>query len=211
MKIWRAFRQYLSTGQWHVHTNFTDGENSVLEYAESAVSLNVPLLAFPEHVRTELDYSFEQLLYEIERARAAFPQLIILSGCEAKVLPDGTLDCRPEILEKVDYRLFAFHAFPSEVETYLYALNKVLNEAPVDAWAHPGLFFEKHKDLHLDDDELRRIFQVLEQKEILLEDNFKYKLPNKKWIMKYIETTKNNLFISGGDIHSVAELYARYS
>lgn len=210
MKIWQVFQQYLSTGQWHIHTNFTDGKNSVFEYAESAVSLNVPLLAFTEHVRTELDYSFDQLLYEIDKARKAFPQLIILSGFEAKVLPDGTLDCRPEILGKVDYRLFAFHSFPSEVETYLYALHKVLYEAPVDAWAHPGLFFEKHTDLHLDDDELKRIFQLLEQREILLENNFKYKLPNKKWIMKYIETTKNNLLISGGDIHSVAELFAMH-
>lgn len=197
---------YLSSGEWHIHTNFTDGKSSVLEYAERAVELGIPLLAFTEHVRLELEYNFDELLNEIEVARGNFPQLIILSGCEAKVLPDGTLDCSREILDKVDYKLFAFHSFPDDVKIYLSAFNKVISEYPVDAWAHPGLFLKKNKKLVLGDNELQRIFEILNKNNVLLEINFKHNLPVTGWITKYLEVTNNQPVVFGGDIHTVSEL-----
>lgn len=206
MKVWQKYRDYLSDGEWHIHTKFTNGENSVLEYAERAVELEIPLLAITEHVRLELEYNFDELLNEIEVARNNFPQLIILSGCEAKVLPDGTLDCSREILDKVDYRLFAFHSFPDNIETYLFALNKVIDEWPADAWAHPGLFFKKHKELTIGDDELQQVFKGLNKNEILLEVNSRYNLPDRDWITKYFIATENSPLVFGGDIHSSWEL-----
>ncbi len=206
MKVWQKYRRYLFSGEWHIHTNFTDGENSVSEYAEQAVELGIPLLAFTEHVRLELKYNFDELLNEIEIAGRKFPQLIILSGCEAKVLPDGTLDCSREILDKVDYKLFAFHSFPVDIGAYLFALDKVINEYPVDVWAHPGLFFKKHKKLALGDNELQRIFEILNKNNVLLEISFKHSLPVAGWITKYLEVTNNQPIVFGGDIHTVSEL-----
>ena len=72
--------------------------------------MNVPLLAFTEHVRKNLDYDFNDLLDDIEKAREEF-DLIILSGVEAKVLADGDLDVEDWILKEVDYSIFAFHSF----------------------------------------------------------------------------------------------------
>jgi DNA polymerase (family 10)/putative hydrolase len=206
MKIWQKYQEYLSSGEWHIHTSFTDGKNSVLEYAERAVQLGIPLLAFPEHVRLELQYNFDDFLGEIEIARRKFPQLVILSGCEAKVLPDGTLDCSREILDKVEYRLFAFHSFPDNIETYMFALRKVVNELPVDAWAHPGLFFKKHRSLVLGNDALQSIFEELNKNDILLEENSKYGLPTSDWLEIYFGVTGNKPLVSGGDIHSIYEL-----
>lgn len=206
MKIWQKYQDYLSSGEWHIHTSFTDGENSVLEYAERAVQLGIPLLAFTEHVRLELQYNFDDFSGEIEIARRKFPQLVILSGCEAKVLPDGTLDCSREILDKVDYRLFAFHSFPNNIETYMFALRKVVNELPVDAWAHPGLFFKKHRSLVLGNDELQHIFEELNKNDILLEKNSKYGLPTSDWLEIYFRVAGNKPLVSGGDIHSIYEL-----
>ena len=206
MKAWQKYRGYLSNGQWHVHTTFTDGKNSVSEYAERAVELGIPLLAFTEHVRLELTYNFNQFLNEIEIARKKFPQLIILSGCEAKVLPDGTLDCSREILDKVDYKLFAFHSFPGDIGVYLFALHKIINKYPIDAWAHPGLFFKKHKNLVLSDDKLRKVFEGLGNNKILLEISFKYNLPTMDWITKYLDVTNNQPVVFGGDIHTANEL-----
>jgi DNA polymerase (family 10)/putative hydrolase len=85
MKTWKKYVDYLLEGEWHIHTNYTDGKNTVFEYCEKAVEIGIPLLAFTEHVRKELTYDFNQFLNEIEEAREEF-DLIILSGCEAKVL-----------------------------------------------------------------------------------------------------------------------------
>jgi len=206
MKVWQKYQDYLFRGEWHIHTNFTDGKNSVSEYAERAVELGIPLLAFTEHVRLKLQYSFDKLLNEIEKARKRFPRLIILSGCEAKVLPDGTLDCCKAILDKVDHRLFAFHSFPADIETYLFALNKVVKECAVDAWAHPGLFFRKHKNLVIGVDDLQQVFEVMNRNDILLEKNCRYDLPSADWLKEYLMTSNNKPTISGWDVHSVNDL-----
>lgn len=205
-RIRQRYRDYFFSGEWHIHTNFTDGKNSVCEYAERAVELGIPLLAFTEHVRVELEYDFGELLDEIEKAREKFPQLEILSGCEAKVLPDGTLDCSKEILERSDWRLFAFHTFPASIEKYLFAIDKVVNEYPVDAWAHPGLFFKKHTNLALSGDQLRQIFEGLVKNAVLLEVNLRYGLPESGWLEKYLTIAGDEAVIFGGDIHSVDEL-----
>jgi len=207
MKTWQKYQDYLSSGQWHIHTNFTDGKNTVLEYSKRAVELGIPLLAFTEHVRLELEYDFRTLLNEIENARRKFPHLIILSGCEAKVLPDGTLDCSAEILNKVDYKLFCFHSFPGDVEKYLSALKRVIREYPVDAWAHPGLFFKKNKNLMLSDNQLQQVFEALNSNNILLEKNARYSLPSEDWIRKYLTISNGNPFVFGRDIHSVNDLH----
>ena len=207
MEIYKKYKQYLFSGEWHIHTNFTDGNNNVLEYAELAAKLGIPLLAFTEHVRLNIDYDFNELLKDIEIARKRFPELIILSGIEAKVLPDGQLDCPIEILEKVDYKLFAFHSFPEDLEKYVFSIKKIITNYNIDAWAHPGLFFKKHSNLELLDKELNQIFKLMNEKDVLLEINFKYNLPKIDWIAKYLKVTKDNSVVFGGDVHSIEDLY----
>jgi len=206
MKIWRKYQNYLFDGEWHVHTNFTDGANSISEYAGKAVELGIPLLAFTEHVRKELDYDFGQFLNEINIARKKFPTLIILSGCEGKVLSDGTLDCREGILEKVDYRVFAVHSFPGNLDKYFTVLENVLINNNLDAWVHPGLFFKKHSDVLMPGEKLSKLFRLMKKAGILLEVNLRYKLPGIDWLTKYTRETINHPVVFGGDVHSVEDL-----
>ena len=46
------------------------------------------------------NYEFDRLLSDIRLANERF-RVTILSGVEAKILPDGTLDCPEEIKKKV--------------------------------------------------------------------------------------------------------------
>ncbi|MBA7551972.1 phosphatase YcdX [subsurface metagenome] len=207
MKIWRKYQDYLFNGEWHIHTNFTDGTGSIAEYSEKAVELGIPLLAFTEHVRKELNYDFRQFLNEINIARRNFPSLIILSGCEAKVLPDGKLNCPSHILEKVDYKLFAFHSFPVNIEKYILSIKNVINNYDIDTWAHPGLFLKKNPNLTMPENELNNIFKIMSLNKISLEINLKYNLPQIDWIKKYKSISQDGLLIFGGDIHSIEDLY----
>lgn len=205
MKIWQTYQKYLFDGIWHIHTSFTDGKNSIQEYAEIANNLKIPLLAFTEHVRMNLDYNFYKFLEEIYNARKKYDQLIILSGCEVKVLSNGKLDCSNNILDKVDYKLFAFHYFPYSLKTYLFSLKNVLENYSVDAWAHPGLYFIKNVNSKISSIQLKNIFKLMRNNDILLEMNIKYKLPIISWLNEYLKVT-NKPVVFGCDIHSIDEL-----
>ena len=208
MKTWQRYKEYLLRGEWHVHTNYTDGKNTVEELCTEAERRDIPLIAFTEHVRKNLRYNFEDLLSDIERAREEHPSLIILSGIEAKVLPDGTLDVSDDIIKIVDYPIFAYHSFPNDLDLYLSTLEKVIRENRyVNAWAHPGLFFKK-KNIEYELADMRTIFKLLKERDILMEINYKYNLPFEEWI---IEAKKVGVsFVYGGDIHSLEDFNRRF-
>ncbi|HEC77316.1 MAG TPA: PHP domain-containing protein [Thermoplasmatales archaeon] len=205
MKIWKKYTNYLLKGEWHIHTNYTDGKNSVSEYCKKAIELKIPLVAFTEHVRKNTNhvyYDFNQFLDDIEKAREEF-NLIILSGCEAKVLPNGGFDVEEWILKEVDYSIFAFHSFPEDIDMYIESLNSVLRNRYVNAWAHPGAFLTKH-GLELSEKELIKIFKSMWKQEVLLEINGKYSVPSENWIS--VARRYNVRLVRGSDIHCINEL-----
>jgi DNA polymerase (family 10)/putative hydrolase len=202
MKTWKKYVDYLLEGEWHIHTNYTDGKNTVFEYCEKAVEIGIPLLAFTEHVRKELTYDFNQFLNEIEEAREEF-DLIILSGCEAKVLPSGALDVEEWILREVDYPIFAFHSFPEDVGIYIESLKSVLRNRYVNTWAHPGAFLLRY-GLELSEKKLNKIFTLMEEQNVLLEVNKKYKVPLGAWLD--VAERYNVKTVTGNDVHSIEDL-----
>ena len=200
MKIWKKYKEYLLTGEWHVHTNYTDGKNTVFEICEWASRKGIPLVAFTEHVRRQLSYDFDQFLEDIEKARAEFPELIILGGVEAKVLPNCTLDVSDKIIEKVEYPIFAFHSFPRDIELYLKCLKTVIKNEYINAWAHPGLFL-KRNGFEVSREDLIEIFKLMRDHEVLLEVNWRYNLPEKYW--RVLASKMGVQLVNGGDIHSI--------
>jgi len=201
MKTWQRYREYLLRGEWHVHTNYTDGKNTVEELCNEAERRHIPLIAFTEHVRKHLKYSFEDLLADIDRARDEHPSLIILSGVEAKVLPDGTLDVSDDIIKTVDYPIFAYHSFPDDTELYFHTLEAVISKNEyVNAWAHPGLFLAK-RGLPGSVIDIGHILNLIKEHNVLLELNHKYNLPFEQW-REYAEQ-RHVALVCGDDIHSI--------
>lgn len=198
-------KQEFINGEWHIHTSFTDGKNSVEEYCQLAEELKLTSLTFSEHVRKNLTYNFESFINEIKTAQEKYPDIKIRTGCEAKVLPTGELDCSDEILAKSDYVLFAFHSFRYDKKTYLESLSKVIKNYPVNAWAHPGLYSQKY-GIELEDSELDEIFNLMIEYGIYLEVNFRYALPVKKWIEMFLKLSSDQLVVLGGDIHSLTDM-----
>lgn len=140
MKVWQMHRRHALTGAWHVHTNYTDGEHSVAEMAERAVELGLPLIAFTEHVRRKLDYDFGQFYQDVLAARNRHRKhgLIVLTGCEAKILPGGELDAPPNVLLNVDHVVASFHRFDGDSADWAVALWRAIENPLVGAWGHPG-------------------------------------------------------------------------
>lgn len=204
MRHWKIKDKYIKCGDFHIHTNYTDGKNTVLEYCQKAQENNLKLIAFTEHVRKNLTYNYEAFIADIFHAKDEF-DIKILSGCEAKVLDiDGELDAPDNVLEQCDVVAGVFHSFKyKDKKDYLTALEAMLKNPVVNIWGHPALFAKKH-NIKLQEDELKGIIDVCIEKEILIERNLKYNLPDVNFIKLAIN--KGAKFVIGSDAHSITEL-----
>ena len=204
MKTWREHEEFLSAGEWHIHTTYTDGENTVFEYCECASELSVPLLAFTEHVRRNLSYDFSKFLEDIDKARQQFT-LRVLSGCEAKVLPDGTLDADEDILEAVDYTVFAFHSFPNDFDMFTECLKTIIRNRYVNAWAHPGRFLRRN-NFKMGNGTLKEVLQRMRRNDVLLEVGRECNTTVRQWLP--LASRIGVMQVRANNIHSVRELTA---
>jgi DNA polymerase (family 10)/putative hydrolase len=202
LKIWQKYNKFLQTGQWHIHTSFTDGKDTVNEYCDIAQKKGIPLVAFTEHVRKSLNYDFNDFLSQIDQAQEKY-EIIILSGCETKVLPNGDLDVEKSVIAQVDYPIFAFHTFPKDISIYIKCLKKVIKIPNINTWAHPGHFLLKN-NLKLDIMDLKEILELIKKYDVLIEINDRYKVPSNEW-MKEIRNLKIST-VRGDNIHSKSNL-----
>lgn len=199
MKTWKRYSEFLTAGEWHIHTRYSDGQNTVWECCQKAADLGVPLIAFTEHVRRNLDYDFNTFLADIEEARETY-DLIILSGCEASILPGGGLNAPQWIFHEIDYPIVSFHTFPHDAQLYVSSLIACFQNEQVNTWAHPGAFLNR-SDLKLMDGDLTAIFREMAKREIALERNRKYGVPEDRWIE--FANRYGVPLIRGSDIHAV--------
>ncbi len=92
---------------FHVHTVWTDGQNSSLEMYQEAVRVGLEVMLFSEHARKSSDW-FGQFAEEIR----ALPKLgcAALIGVEVKALDfEGNIDCSEEILEECQLVMGSVH------------------------------------------------------------------------------------------------------
>ena len=192
-------------GDFHVHTNYTDGENTVAKYCKKALQNNLKAIAFTEHVRKNLDYNFNEFVFDIEKAKEEISELTILSGCEAKVLNiDGELNVSEKVLGQCDVVIGVFHSFKwKDKKSYLVALKSMLRSQIADIWGHPTLFVKKH-NIKLEENELKEIINVCIENNVLIERNLKYNVPDANFIRLALK--KGAKFVVGSDAHNINEL-----
>jgi putative hydrolase len=226
MKRWEKYSAFLESGDWHCHTRYTDGRNTVAEMCRQAGSNGLKLIAFTEHVRKTLTYDFDKLVQDVKRARNNHPGMEILVGCEAKVLDSsGSLDVDEGTLDKCDIVLATFHSFPhtplnesgtfdrrrllspsshgrlpsrEELEK---ALAGMISNPLVDIWIHPITFFQKCPMCEKD---IRQMVELCIKNKVLIEDNMKprYRSPH---FINYCRKAGARIAI-GSDAHSVEDL-----
>jgi len=103
-------------GDLHCHSNWSDGSAPIEEMAATAGALGHDYLALTDHsprltianglsadrLRRQLDL--------IDELRERVAPLRILSGIEVDILEDGTLDQRPELLDRLDVVVASVHS-----------------------------------------------------------------------------------------------------
>ncbi len=102
-------------GDLHMHTDFSDGRDTVEAMVEACVSLGYEYLAITDHSphsassRNLSTDSVKRQAEDIARLRERYPQVAILHGCEVDILPDGRLDFSDRVLERLDIVLVSLH------------------------------------------------------------------------------------------------------
>ena len=102
-------------GDLHMHTNYSDGKNSIEEMAKAAKELGYEYIAITDHSRRltiakglDEKRAIEEL-EQIDRINEKFEDITILKGMEVDILEDGRLDMSDEVLSRLDIVLIAVH------------------------------------------------------------------------------------------------------
>jgi len=198
-------KDIIEHGDFHIHTTYTDGNNSMEEYCIQGLKNDLRAIAFTEHVRKDMSYDFERYICEIESLEKKFTNLTIFRGCEARVTnAQGELDASDHILMQCDIVIGVFHHFENKSKRgYLNALKAMLNNRFVDIWGHPLLFPTTHK-IRLQDREIEEVIEICTRNDIMIERNIKHQVPNADFVK--LAFGKAAKFIVGSDAHSVNDL-----
>jgi len=105
-------------GDLHMHTNWSDGVNTLEEMVETAYKLGYQYIVIGDHsqsarVANGLDPErYKRQWKEIERLNKEYnPKgFYILKGAEVDILPDGSLDLPDEVLEQFDFVVASVHS-----------------------------------------------------------------------------------------------------
>ena len=61
----------------HLHSNFSDGENSIEEMTKTAVRFRIKQIAFCDHVRKDTKW-LDNFLAEIKKVQKKYPKIKII-------------------------------------------------------------------------------------------------------------------------------------
>ncbi len=102
-------------GDLHIHTDYTDGRNSLTEMALAAEKRGLQYLAITEHsdrLKVAGGLNPPQLMKqmeEIDRLNEDLDSLTILKGIEVEILEDGRLDLPDSVLGRLDLVVGTIH------------------------------------------------------------------------------------------------------
>ncbi len=131
-------------GDLHMHSTWSDGAYSIVEMVEECRRLGYQYMAITDHsqyLKVANGLTPERLrkqIDEIRRLNEQYEDILILSGIEMDILPDGSLDYEDDLLEELDLVIASIHSsFSQPRETIMNRLITALDNAHVDIIAHP--------------------------------------------------------------------------
>ncbi|MDQ3836227.1 MAG: PHP domain-containing protein [Thermoproteota archaeon] len=188
---------------YHVHCNYNDHSASDLTVKNimvQAEKIGLKVIALTEHVRRTSDW-VPRYLDEIraETAATSSNKLKVIPGFEAKILKDGSIDCREEYSR--DYFIVAsFHTMYEDKGTWIEALKCAIQNPDVNVIGH----LAPEPTFDLSDEELSEIGSLISLNYKIIELNAKYHRPPSRWILKFKEHQVR--FHLGSDAHSLQEI-----
>ena len=203
-------------GDLHMHTDETDGVNTLREMVEACAGRGYEYLAITDHTKAVrvaggLDRTgFRRQRRAIDALRQEFPRLTILHGAEVDILPDGTLDLEDDALAELDLVVAAVHsklAMPEREMTE--RILRALAHPRVHVLAHPtGRLLGKREPYAVD---LPKVVRAAFDHSVLLEINAQPERLDLCDVFARIARDCGAKLVVSTDAHRVAELdFIRY-
>ncbi len=188
---------------YHVHCNYNDHSASdltVKNIIARAEDMGLKVIALTEHVRRTSDW-VPRYLDEIttETATTSSNKLKVISGFEAKILKDGSIDCCEEY-SKDHFIVASFHTIFGDKRMWIEALKSAIQNPDVNVIGH----LAPEPTFDLNDEELSELASLMFSNHKIIELNAKYHRPPPKWLLKFKE--QNIRFHLGSDAHSLQEI-----
>ncbi len=131
-------------GDMHVHSNWSDGDDTIEEMARAAKKAGYRYLAITDHSQSQTvanGLTVERLRErrkEIEAARKAVSGIAILEGTEVDIKRDGSLDYPDEVLAELDFVVASVHSgWKTEREAMTARIIRAMENPWVDCIGHP--------------------------------------------------------------------------
>lgn len=203
-------------GVFHVHTNYSDGASSLADMANAAHKRGWEYLGIADHSQTAVYAgglkvkAVMRQRQEIEKLNADSSGLIILSGIECDILPDGSLDYPDEILASFDFVVASVHsAFRQSQADMTRRLVRAMQSRYVTMLGHPtGRILLGRKGYAVD---LPEVIQAAAQSGTMIEINANPHRLDLDWRWCSIAREQGILLAINPDAHSVSEFeHLRY-
>jgi DNA polymerase (family 10) len=131
-------------GILHVHTNWSDGANSIQEFVNQTGRLGYSYIGLTEHSESAgyaggLDCGkLRRWIQEVDKMNKKQDKVKILKGIEVDILKDGSLDLSENVLSELDFVIGAIHTnFGMSESEMTNRVIKAIANPLVDILAHP--------------------------------------------------------------------------
>ncbi|SDK21205.1 DNA polymerase/3'-5' exonuclease PolX [Natronincola ferrireducens] len=149
-------------GVLHVHSNYSDGVNTIEELVKTAIGKGFQYIGISDHSKSAFyanglkEKTVKKQHEEIDELRIKYPAIKILKGIESDILVDGSLDYDEEILSTFDYVIGSVHSnFNLDKETMTNRLKRAIENKYLTILGHPtGRLLLSRKAYNLDLEEI---------------------------------------------------------
>lgn len=149
-------------GDLHMHSDWSDGIDSIEEMAQKAMELGYEYIAITDHskslkIANGLDEErLKRQIYHIKNLNAKYKNFVILTGIEVDILSDEILDFEDEILKELDIVVASIHTgFKQDKDKLTRRIIMAMENPYVKIIGHPtGRLLGKREKYELDLDKI---------------------------------------------------------
>ena len=195
-------------GDLHIHSNYSDGTESIETMVLAAKGLGYEYIGISDHSKSSRiagGLSEERLKRrneEIDRVQDRIKGIKILKGMEVDILSDGRLDYSDSILEELDFVIAAVHqGFTKNVSK---RMKTAMDNPWVDILAHPtGWLLSWREGYNIN---IEEVMEYAAEKGVLLEINASYNRLDLNDVNIMKAKTYGAKFMIGTDSHNIGML-----
>jgi DNA polymerase (family 10) len=164
-------------GDFHVHTEWSDGVGTIESLAKKAISRGYEYLAVTDHsqsLKIANGLSPERLNKQVAAVRKAEKALEgevrVLAGSEVDIKPDGSLDFAPSVLEDLDLVIGSVHSrFKMGRDEMTRRVVNAIESGRIDILGHPTGRIIGERDPY--DIDLEKVFSAAKSSRVCMEIN----------------------------------------